>query len=351
MDKKNISSLKGKKLKVCLYLQNPKLYAGSGIGQAINHQQKALELNNIEYTLNPKDLDYQILHVNSNLPGTLRAIRKAKKLGKKIVIHAHQTSEDFKRSFFFSDFFSPALHKWLNYFYSQGDIIVCPSPYTKDLLKRNYSRLKDKKIIAISNGIDIDKWKSNKKRGEKFKKDYKIKNPIVFAVGLVFPRKGIVDFIKTSRTLPNFQFMWVGKYLKKLVIDRKLNYELKNKPKNFLLTGFVKDIIGAYSAGDIFFFPSYEENEGIVILEAAAMGKAIVVRDIPVFRSYLKEGKNCLMAKTNEEFAKKINHLLTNKKLNKNLSKNAKKLAKSKSLKNVGKELKRIYFNLLLKKS
>lgn len=335
--------------KVCLYLQNPKFYEGTGIGQARKHQQKSLELNGIKYTLNPKDPDYQILHVNSQLPGTLWTVLNAKRKGKKIVMHTHMTSEDFRNSFFFSNWISPLIHWWLNILYSQGDIIVCPSTYTRDLLIRNYKKLKNKKIVAISNGIDINKWNPEKDRAEKFKKDYNIKSPIVFAVGAIFVRKGVVDFIKTAREVSKAQFMWVGKYLKQLVYYKKLTYELKNKPKNFLLTGFVDDLIGAYSAGDIFFFPSTEENEGIVVLEAAAMGKSIVVRDLSVFRSYLKDGENCLMGKNNQEFAACIEKLISNPKLRKKLSRNARMLAESKSLKNVGNELKKVYLEVLRK--
>jgi len=334
------------KFKVCLYLQDSKFYNCSGIGQAINHQKKALELNNIQYTTNPYSLDYDILHINSQLPGVLKIIRLARRHGKKIIIHAHMTSEDFKGSIIFSGILSKIIRLWLNYFYSKADLLICPTEYTQSLLK-SYFLLKNKPSIAISNGVDINKWIYNKKRAEKFKKIYELKSPIILSVGLIFPRKGVADFIRVARNMPRANFIWVGKYLKNMVRDRKIWDEIKNKPDNFTLPGFVEDIIGAYSAGDIFFFPSYEENEGIVILEAAAMGKPIIVRDIPVFRTYLKDGINCLMAKNNEEFSLKINEILNNQKLKDKLSMNAKKFAESKSLKKVGRELKDIYVELL----
>jgi len=341
--------LKNNKFKVCLYLENPWFYRGSGIAKALDHQKKALELNNIDHTLDTNS-DYHILHINSQLPGALSEIRRAKKKGRKVIIHAHMTSEDFRGSLFFSNLLSPLLHYWLNFLYSHADLIICPSTYTRDLLKKNYSRLKDKKIVSISNGIDISRWKYDKKRGEKFRKDYKFNGTTVFAVGLVFPRKGIVDFIRTARKMPDAVFYWAGRYLGGLVKNRKLSLELKNKPANFQLLGFVDDIIGAYSAGDIFFFPSHEENEGIVVLEAAAMGKAIVVRDIPVFRSYLKDGENCLMASDVDGFVAQIKKLMDDSKLRAKLSKNARKLAESKSLKKIGSELKKVYTDLLNKR-
>ena len=339
--------MKSNNLKVCLYLQNPAFYRGSGIGQALNHQKKALELNNIDYTLDPNDSDYQILHINSHLPGILGVIRKARNNGKKIILHAHMTSEDFKKSFIFSNLMAPIVHWWLDILYSKADVIICPSPYTYDILKKNYKRLRDKKIIPISNGIDINKWKYDKKGADKFKLEYNLKEPIIFSVGLIFVRKGVIDFIKISRKMPDLSFVWIGRNLKKLIANNELEKELKNKPENFLSTGYVNDIVGAYSSGDILFFPSHEENEGITVLEAAAMGKAIVVRDIPVFNSYMKNGVHCLMGKTNEEFMEKINLLLKDKKLREKLSKNARKLAKSKSLKIIGSQLKEVYLDIL----
>jgi len=339
--------IKKSKLKVCLYLQNPRLYRGSGIGQALKHQQKALELNSIDYTLDPHDGDYQVLHVNSQTPGSLLTIIKNKKIQKKIIIHAHATSEDFKKTFFFSNWVSPIIHWWFNIFYSYADLIICPTTYTRDLLKNNYSRLKNKKMVVISNGVDIEKWKPNKIRADKFIEDYKIKKPMIFSVGFAFPRKGIIDFIKIAKNISGAHFVWIGRYLKGLFRNKNLGREFKNSPKNFLLTGYVEDIMGAYSAGDIFFFPSYEENEGIVVLEAAAMGKPIIVRDIPVFRSYLKNKENCLMGKTNDDFVAHINTLLSNQKLREKLSKNARRLAESKSLKLIGKNLKEVYLDIL----
>ena len=47
-------------MKVLLYTEGLKTVGKSGLGKAIKHQQKALEYENIEYTLDPKD-DYDIL--------------------------------------------------------------------------------------------------------------------------------------------------------------------------------------------------------------------------------------------------------------------------------------------------
>jgi len=335
------------KLKVCLYLQHSQRLIGSGLYSAVKNQEKALTLNKVAYTLDPKNQDYQILHTNAIFPGTRRIIKQARKKGKKIVIHAHTTAEDFKQSFIFSNQLAPLLHWWLNQFYALADVIICPSTYTKELLQKKYSKLKEKKMVVISNGIEIQKWHVDIARGEKFKQQYKIKSPLVFGVGLMLARKGVSDFIKVAKVMPQVNFMWIGRYFKQLTGGNDLRRSLRQRPDNFFTPGYVDDIIGAYTAGDIFLFPSYEENEGIVILEAAAMSKAIVVRDIPVFRSYLAPGQNCLMAKTEQEFITQVQKLIDDPDLRHRLGENAQKLAQQKSLQHVGKELKTLYQRLL----
>ena len=88
------------------------------------------------------------------------------------------------------------------------------------------------------------------------------------------------------------------------------------------MAGYVSgDVIeGAFSGSDAFFFPSYEETEGIVILEALASSQTIVVRDIPVYNPWLVDGVNCYLGKNNDDFVDyymmllKINYHLLEKK-------------------------------------
>jgi len=68
---------------------------------------------------------------------------------------------------------------------------------------------------------------------------------------------------------------------------------LIESPRNCTFTGYIDDIRGAFAAGDIFCFPTHEENEGIALLEAMAAGKPVLVRDIETF-SWLADGEDSL---------------------------------------------------------
>ena len=161
-------------MKVLLYTENEKMIGKSGLGKAIKHQMKALSYAGVPYTTNPSD-DYDILHINTYFPKSYMLAKKAKKHGKKIVYHAHSTEEDYKNGFILANKTSKLFKKWLIKCYSLGDVIVTPTPYSKRLLK-GYRGLTDKKIVDVSNGIELDFFKEDKHLKNEFRKKYGYKN-------------------------------------------------------------------------------------------------------------------------------------------------------------------------------
>ena len=94
----------------------------SGVGKAVKHQEKALTLAKVPYTLNEKD-EWDIIHINTIFPTSLVMANIAKSKGKKVIIHAHSTEEDIKNSFLFSNMAAPALKQWLKILYNKADSI------------------------------------------------------------------------------------------------------------------------------------------------------------------------------------------------------------------------------------
>ncbi len=77
-------------------------------------------------------------------------------------------------------------------------------------------------------------------------------------------------------------------------------------PDNVISTGYTPHITAALSASDIFFFPSRQETQGLALVEAAANNRAIVTRDLPVFKEWLTHGHDCLMGACLDDFAEHI---------------------------------------------
>ena len=333
-------------MKILLYTEIEKVVGKSGLGKAIKHQMKALELAGIEYTTNPKD-DYDILHINTYFPYSYDLAQKAKKQGKKIVYHAHSTEEDFKNGFVFSTQTSPLFKKWLIKCYSLGDIIVTPTEYSKKLLE-TYGI--NKKIYAISNGIEIEKFKKNEKLGKKFRETYKFTkdDKVIVGIGLYIERKGIIDFVELAKRMPEYKFIWFG-YSPLSATTKNVRDAVNTKLDNLTFAGYVESdmIIGAMSGCDVYIFPTLEETEGIPIIEACACRCKAIIRDIPVFEDWLEDGVNVYKAKDVNEFEIKIKKIMNNELPD--LTEQAYKVAEERRLEIIGEKLKNVYLEVLKK--
>ena len=282
-------------MRVLLYSEGLKTIGKSGLGKAIKHQMKALDEVGVSYTLNPKE-NYDILHINTYFPKSYFFAKKAKKNGKKIVYHAHSTEEDYKNGFIFSSITSKLFKKWLIKCYSLGDVIVTPTPYSKKLLE-GYKGLENKKIYAVSNGIELDFFKKDKTLREKFRKRYNYKDTdkVIIGIGLYIKRKGIIDFVELAKRCPEYKFIWFG-YSPLIAAGRKVRKAVNTKLDNLIFAGYVEqDIIKeAMNGCDLYLFPTLEETEGIPIIEACACSCDSIIRDIPIFDDWLYDGiKRC----------------------------------------------------------
>ncbi|XJS10122.1 glycosyltransferase family 4 protein [Aerococcaceae bacterium WGS1372] len=327
-------------MKVLLYSENLKQIGKSGLGKAIQHQQEALSLNQVEYTTDLED-SFDLLHINTYFPKSYYVAHKLRNQGIPIVYHAHSTEEDFKNSFKFSNQIAPLFKQWLIQSYRQGDILIAPTPYAKKLLDSyNIGR----EIVSISNGIDLRNFKLINHAREKFIQEFNYKQSdfIVMGIGLYLERKGILDFVELAKRMPEVEFIWFGYTDLKLVPD-KIKEAIQTKLPNLKFAGYVPNdtIILALQASDLFLFPTMEETEGIPALEACAAKANFIVRDIPVFDDWLIDGVHVYKGKTVDDFQILIDQFKA-KKLSA-LGENAYQVAKERDLKQIGKQLIEVY--------
>ncbi len=327
-------------LKVLLYFEAEKMIQTSGIGRALKHQQAALDYAGVAWTCDPND-DYDILHINTVGITSNTMITKARKENKKIIYHAHSTEEDFRNSFVLSNQVAPLFKKHLISLYSLADHILTPTPYSKKLLE-GYGI--DVGITAVSNGIDLNRFDYDEEKALAYHKYFNLKEhqKVVLGVGLYFERKGILDFIEVAKRLPEYLFIWFG-HTPLMSIPKNIRDIIEYHPKNVLFPGYVKGSIieGAYASADCFFFPSHEETEGIVVLEALASYKNCVLRDIGAFDPWMQDKKNCYKGNNVDEFVALVKGVV--EKQLPDVSKEARVVAEQRSIEEVGKQLKRVY--------
>ncbi|RZH69435.1 glycosyltransferase family 4 protein [Natrinema altunense] len=258
-----------------------------GIHESVVHQRKMLDRLDLEYTVEPT-LDADVFHCNLMGPRSVWYAKRARSRGVPVVANTHVTAEDFGDSFRFTNALAKPLSPYLRWAYGLADALVCPSEYNRDLIE-TYT---DVPTTVISNGVDRGKLEGFESLEAEYRERYDLSPPTVFLVGHVIKRKGLETFVELARRLPGLDFAWFGP-LDLSLKGRETTNLIEDAPDNCTFTGFVDDIRGAYAAGDIFCFPTHEENEGIALLEAMTAGKPLLVRDIETF-SWLEDGEDCL---------------------------------------------------------
>jgi len=268
-----------------------------GHAQAVRNQRHIMRAAGIDYTTAP-DLDADVLHLNNMGPRSVYYARKARRRGVPVLVHTHQTARDFRGSFALSDVLARPLEPYLRYAYSLADHLVCPSEYNR----REIASYTSVPATVVSNGFDAGKLDGFEALRDDVLARYDLEPPVVFMVGHVLRRKGVEAFVETARRRPDLDFAWFG-YVNplggglagRLLEGRGTRRLVEQAPENCTFTGYVEDIRGAFAAGDVFCFPTRNENEGIALLEAMHCGKPAVVRDIPTFE-WLEDGVDCLKA-------------------------------------------------------
>ncbi|MEF8843279.1 MAG: glycosyltransferase [Haloarculaceae archaeon] len=333
-------------MRVLNYLELEDRLDRSGIGTSTMHQRRALAEAPVTVLTSPwrgRSLpgavggrlrgeplfaDYDVAHCNVIGPGSVAVARHAKRYDIPLVLHSHVTAEDFGESFRYSSEVAPALRRYLRWFYSQADLVLCPSEYTRSNLE---SYPVDAPIRTVTNGVDAERLEGFEDLRGEYRRRYDLSGMVVFAVGNVFERKGLSTFCELALTT-DYDFAWFGHYDTGPQASPTVKRWVEEPPGNVTFTGWMDDIRGGYGAGDVYLFPTKDENQGIAVLEAMACGKAVVLSDIPVFREFFTDGEDCLLCSSFDEYRDALTRLATDPTLRERLGENARETAAEHSL-------------------
>ena len=146
-------------------------------------------------------------------------------------------------------------------------ILVTPSKWLKDEVGKSY--LKDYPIEVINNGVDINVFKPTPSH---IKQQYGIENKkVILGVASVWDkRKGLDTFIDLSKELDDqYQIVLIG-------LSKKQIEQLPNNIIGISRTENVQELVKWYSAADVYFNPTLEDNYPTTNLEAIACGTPVV---------------------------------------------------------------------------
>jgi 1,2-diacylglycerol-3-alpha-glucose alpha-1,2-galactosyltransferase len=225
-----------------------------------------------------------ILHVHSAGPAALALLHYH--TGPK-VITAHITTESFIGSVANAQFLQIPIERYLKTFYMHADLVLAVSTYMLDYLRD----IRVPRIRLVPNTVDTEALSRLRKNQFDLRERLGLKHnrPVILSCGQIQPRKGVDEFIHTANVMPDADFVWVGGFLfGALSADRtRLRHLIASAPDNVIFTGQKPraSVLEYYATADIFVSFSYQETFGLSILEAAAMGLPLVLRNLPLYRS------------------------------------------------------------------
>lgn len=280
----------------------------NGVWTAYQETIKALKSTEDVQLVNNSNHTADITHFHSIGP---KYIWSAHRNPGKTIATAHVVPESFVGSIVGGNWWKPLGKVYLRYIYNLADHVLAVSPFVKENLQTIGVK---SPIDVLPNCVDTDKFYPDPELGEKtdINSNLEPDDNIIMGVGQLQPRKGLEDFLEVAKQLPGYNFVWVGGHIygPLSAASKQMDNLIKNAPDNAYFPGVVPydEMPKYYNAADFFFLPSYQENFPFVILEAAACGLPIMLRDIPEYEAIL--ANNYLKGSQVEEFAENIESTL-----------------------------------------
>ncbi|MDD5757121.1 MAG: glycosyltransferase family 4 protein, partial [bacterium] len=227
--------------------------------------------------------------------------------------------------------------------------------------KELYSEVYPKgKIKLIANGIDLEEY-SLAPNSDHLKEELglRVEDKVVGVVGRLVPGKGFTDFLAAAKILNDkglaLRYIIVGaaakedrQYednLRQIAIDQGLGQKV-------IFTGWREDVKELISIFDVLIQPSstFPEGFGMTVLEAMALGKPVIVTDVPGPGELVVNGKTGLIVLPADpaKLAGAIETIINDQTLSETMGKAARHLAATDfNIENTVKKLEHLYAELL----
>lgn len=324
------------------YFKNLSLYLTKNMNLPIPYNATAVIKRNIK--------DFDVVHINGyrtflavvthyyavkyNIPYVLQPNGTVPFLGKK------------NQKKVFDYFFGNSLVK-------DAKTIIVSSKLEASYYPKMFPDLDLSKIICIPEGINVENYYKLPEKGV-FKEKYSIaKNDMVILfLGRIHEIKGLTILIEAYSDLlksyDNVKLVIVGPdegYLEKL----KVLIANSNLENNVIFTGpiYEHEKTEAYIDADVFVLPSMYDSFGIVVLEALACGKPVIVTDRCGVSDFVENEVGFVVEYDKAHLFKALNALLSDEGLRERFGENGIKLVNNLSLTKIICRFENIYNNLI----
>lgn len=243
------------------------------------------------------------------------------------VVSAHVVPESFVGSLVGTRYWLGLARWYLRWFYNRAAVVIAVSDTTRDELQRMGVT---SRIEVVYNMIDTSRYRTSAAERAAARRQLSIAADatVVIGNGQVQPRKRVDTFVAMARALPDMTFIWVGgmPFGKVAASHAEMQQLVQAAPSNVTFTGVVdlEQVRQYLAVGDIFVMTSEQETFGLAIVEAAASGLPVVLRDIPDYdHTFRADAVMC----GEDQFAPAVQRLASDTKHYRQMQHRAKQLA------------------------
>jgi 1,2-diacylglycerol-3-alpha-glucose alpha-1,2-galactosyltransferase len=258
-------------------------FKAQGVHTAFVDMVEALKRRpEVECLVNVAELG-DILHAHTFGPAYWT--RRHKYKGRRVMT-AHVIPDSFKGSLIGWQLWMPIAEWYLKVAYNSAEVVLAVAPHVKTELQRIGVKCR---IEVLTNPVNVDRFyvDPNLRVQGRAKLGLKPDQKVALSVGQVQPRKGVAEFIETAKACPDVTFFWFGGRPFGGLTDavKALDAAIAGAPPNVQFPGTVdlEDMPAIYSASDLLFFPSWQENCALAINEAMACGVPMLLKDNPEY--------------------------------------------------------------------
>jgi 1,2-diacylglycerol 3-alpha-glucosyltransferase len=298
-----------------------------------------------------RELEPDLIHIQTPFVAHYAGVRLARQLGIPTVLTYHTYFEEYL--FYYIRFLPRVLLRWsvrhlTRLQCSQVNAVVVPTQAFNAVLD-SYDVRAERYINPT--GIDLSRFTQGD--GARFTSKHGIdpKRPTLLFVGRIVHEKNIGFLLRVvaqvKRRIPDILFLLAGEGPAEAALKTQGN--ALGLADNLHFVGNLhqlQELLDCYSAGDIFIFASRTETQGLVLLEAMALGVPVVSTAKMGTVDILQAGRGALVVEENvEAFAAMVERLLGDKQLRQRLGKEGQEYAAQWSANTMARRLENVYYD------